>query len=83
MDRGAWQTTVHGIAKNWTRLSNFHFYFSDFRVNTGLLQNIHQSGKCIEKEVKIISHRVNHSYYFDVFLFSCLSQDRLTSAHLD
>ena len=21
-DRGAWQATVHGIAKSWTRLSN-------------------------------------------------------------
>ena len=22
MDRGAWQATVHGVSKNWTRLSN-------------------------------------------------------------
>ena len=22
MDRGAWWTTVHGVAKSWTRLSN-------------------------------------------------------------
>ena len=51
-DRGAWQTTVHGVPKNWTQLSNFHFYFSDDRVNTGLLENIHQSGKYIEKKVK-------------------------------
>ena len=26
MDRGAWQATVHGRAKSWTRLSNFHFF---------------------------------------------------------
>ena len=25
MDRGAWQATVHGVAKNRTRLSDFHF----------------------------------------------------------
>ena len=25
MDRGAWKTTVHGVAKSWTRLSNFTF----------------------------------------------------------
>ena len=25
MDRGAWQATVHGVAKSWTRLRNFHF----------------------------------------------------------
>ena len=26
MDRGAWQTIVHGVTKSWTRLSNFHFH---------------------------------------------------------
>ena len=25
MDRGAWQATVHGVAKSWTQLSDFHF----------------------------------------------------------
>ena len=25
MDRGAWQATVHGVAKRWTRLSDFTF----------------------------------------------------------
>ena len=24
MDRGAWQATVHGVAKSWTRLIDFH-----------------------------------------------------------
>ena len=28
MDRGAWKATVHGVAKSWTQLSNFHFHFS-------------------------------------------------------
>ena len=23
MDRGAWQATVHGVAKSWTQLSDF------------------------------------------------------------
>ena len=27
MDRGVWQSTVHGVAKSWTRLSNFPFTF--------------------------------------------------------
>ena len=26
MDRGAWWATVHGIAKSWTRLSDFTFF---------------------------------------------------------
>ena len=25
MDRGAWQATVHEVAKSWTRLRDFHF----------------------------------------------------------
>ena len=28
IDKGAWQTTVHGVTKSWTLLSGFHFYFS-------------------------------------------------------
>ena len=28
MDRGAWQATVHGVAKCQTRVSNFHFTFT-------------------------------------------------------
>ena len=28
MDRGAWQVIVHGIAKNWTWLSNYHQLFA-------------------------------------------------------
>ena len=30
MDRGAWWATVHGVAKSWTRLSDFtHFDLTD------------------------------------------------------
>ena len=25
MDREAWQATIHGVAKSWTRLSDSHF----------------------------------------------------------
>ena len=25
MDRGAWEAAVHGVAKSWTRLSDFTF----------------------------------------------------------
>ena len=27
MDRGAWCIAVHGVAKSWTRLSDFSFTF--------------------------------------------------------
>ena len=28
VDRGAWQATVHGVAKSWTKLRDFHFTFN-------------------------------------------------------
>ena len=37
-DRGAWQATVHGVAKSRTPLSNFHFHFS---LEIVLRQRIH------------------------------------------
>ena len=27
MDRGAWQTTVHGVSKSWTGLSSWYFHY--------------------------------------------------------
>ena len=30
-DREAWQAIIHGVAKSWTQLSNFHFW-SDFWI---------------------------------------------------
>ena len=31
MDGGAWWATVHGVAKSWTRLSDFTFTFMHWR----------------------------------------------------
>ena len=31
MDEGAWWATVHGVAKCWTRLSNFTFTFRTWK----------------------------------------------------
>ena len=30
MDRGAWQATVHGVAKSQIRLSDFHFFHNSY-----------------------------------------------------
>ena len=32
MFRGAWQSTVHGVAKSWTRLSNFTITITKLRM---------------------------------------------------
>ena len=36
-DRGAWQTTAHGVAQSQTRLSDFFTVFLIRRVNEGVL----------------------------------------------
>ena len=35
MDGGAWWAEVHGVAKRWTRLSDFNFHFSLSRIGEG------------------------------------------------
>ena len=37
MDREAWQATVHRVAKNWTRLSDFTFTFPGSSAGNGLV----------------------------------------------
>ena len=34
MEGGAWWATVHGVAKSWTRLSNFTFFLSQETTNS-------------------------------------------------
>ena len=43
MDGGAWWATVHGVAKSWTRLSDFIFT---------LLERAEKTHKATDKETK-------------------------------
>ena len=36
MDREAWRAAIHGVAKNWIRLSNFTFTFHFHALEKGL-----------------------------------------------
>ena len=63
MDRGDWQTAVHGLAKGRTRLSNFYFHFlsfpggsdgKEYACNAGDPGSI--SGLESEVKVKSLSH---------------------------
>ena len=42
MDGGAWKATVHGVAKSWTRLSdfNFTFTFTKYCISTCGMKNL-------------------------------------------
>ena len=35
MDKGAWQATIHGVSKSWTRLSDFTFFLSLLNCEEG------------------------------------------------
>ena len=37
MDREAWQGIVHGVAKTWAQLSNFHFHTSTCKIYPNLV----------------------------------------------
>ena len=43
MDQGAWQATVHGVEKSWTRLSDFplHFHFFWDYLPRGVVEGLH------------------------------------------
>ena len=36
MDGGAWEAAVHGVAKSWTRLSDFTFTFHFYALEKGM-----------------------------------------------
>ena len=42
-DRGAWQATVHGVTKSWTRLTDFHF-------SSYLLKNYQKKREIIKRK---------------------------------
>ena len=74
MDRGAWQATVHGVAKSQTRLSNFTFtlYILDINaLSDTLFANIfsHLVGYLF---VLLMGSFTEKAFQFDVLLFVCL-----------
>ena len=40
MDGGAWQATVHGVAKSWTRLSDFTFTFKITLIHINVIDRV-------------------------------------------
>ena len=48
MDRGAWQATVHGVTKSWTRLKQLSMTFT----NNSQLENV------IRTEITKTSHKI-------------------------
>ena len=52
MDGGAWWSTVHGVAKSWTQLSNYHSLTpaGKFKMN---FQKLSLNLAVVRKEVEV------------------------------
>ena len=66
MDGGAWQATVHGVAKSWTRLSDFTFTFLPTRLSPLLnsFNLVSRSIMCNSAVPWIIAHQAPLSMKF-------------------
>ena len=53
MDRGAWWTAVHGVAKNRTQLSDFTFTFLSLEAYTNHWTNLRRAEPKWKKEFNI------------------------------
>ena len=47
MDGGAWWATVHEVAKSWTQLSDFTFFFSFFLWAGELIPKLMNAEGCL------------------------------------
>ena len=67
MDRGAWWATVHGVAKSWTRLSDFTFTFKSiiakridvncgWQISTSLWMTVEINCMCVNWCVRTKLH---------------------------
>ena len=50
MDKGAWQATIHGVAKSQTRLNDFHFSWK----NKNIVKNISIINMTVLEEYKVL-----------------------------
>ena len=60
MDGGAWKATVHGVAKSWTRLSDFTF------LGTGVVIVRRSRMKELERTQKAFGKDEYIQYYYGV-----------------
>ena len=72
MDGGAWQAAVHGVAKSWTRLSNFTFFLPFFM---SVLYCLPYCGfmyglKLVYKSSNFVHYFQNCFRYFRFYVFS-------------
>ena len=64
-DREAWHAAVHRIAKSWTRLSDFHFFFSSevhiSPISLGLVKVFYW---WTDLDPRVFQHKIRRSFFF-------------------
>ena len=67
MDRGTWQATVHGVAKSWTQLSDYHSVQSQVKKQQLELDMEQQTGFKSRKEyVKAVYYHPAYLTYMQI-----------------
>ena len=70
MDRGAWWASVHGVAKSWTRLSDFTFTFIIYMRSIYFVECISTSFLFIAKKYSIEwIYLIYSSIRYSAFIF--------------
>ena len=64
MDRGAWQATAHGVTKNWTHLSHFHFHLLRLELKCSVLANRVSFHESQLQSTHMYICTLTHSYTF-------------------
>ena len=72
MDRGTWQATVHGVAKSWTQLSDYHSVQSQVKKQQLALDMEQQTGFKSRKEyVKAVYYHPAYLTYMQIHHAKC------------
>ena len=83
MDREAWRAPIHGVAKSWTRLSDWTDWLTDMGLYLILFFSVDLSACFCASTIKFLLLYSKFREYINTFYFHLLSQDCFGYVGLD